>query len=408
MRTQTRLLIAAGMTLALLTGASGPAVANPSTPHPRAWQETLDAIHDAGMAGAFAEVRDGRHVWRGAAGVADVDTGRPMRPGFQHRVGSITKTFTATVILQLAGEGRLGLDDPIGRFVPDLVPDDLATGVTVRMLLNHTSGIADYDTVLFPDLAAMERLRHVTIPPSRLVALGLSEPRTGAPGERWSYSNTNYILAGVILERITGRSAESEFARRIIRPLGLRNTYLPGRSPYIRGPHSEGYVPWPDGTLRDFSVYNMSWTWTAGALVSSASDLNRFYRALLGGRLLRPAQLAQMKTTVPIAPGQQDGGYGLGIAGGRLGCGIEAWGHDGLVIGYYAMSYHAPTVDRHVSYGDNMAFYGPPDHPVDQLRNAFWPDVLCGAADAVHATGSSPGVFAPDRGFLADRAFCSW
>jgi D-alanyl-D-alanine carboxypeptidase len=388
-----RVLLGAGTALVLLVGGAGPAGAQQH----RALQAALDAIRDAGMVGAFAEVRDGRRTWRAATGLADVDTGRPMRPGFQHRVGSITKTFTATVVLQLVGEGRLGLDDPIGRYVPDLVPADLGAGVTVRMLLNHTSGIADYDTVLFPDTAAMERWQRETISPAQLVALGLAEPRTGEPGARWSYSNTNYILAGVILERITGRSAEGEFARRIIRPLGLANTYLPGRSPYLRGPHSAAYVPWPDGTLRDFSVYNMSWTWTAGALVSTAADLNRFYRALLAGRLLRPAQLTQMKTTVPMVPGQQEGGYGLGIAGGRLACGVEAWGHDGLVIGHYAMSYHAPAVDRHLSYGDNMAFYGPPDHPVDQLRQAFWPVVLCGGDETARGTGPAPGSFAPDR-----------
>jgi D-alanyl-D-alanine carboxypeptidase len=222
--------------------------------------------------------------------------------------------------------------------------------------------------VLFPDEAGFLRWQRETITPARLVAIGLAEPRTGAPGERWSYSNTNY----------TRRSAESQFTQRIIRPLGLRDTYLPGRSPVLRGPHAKGYVPWSDGTLRDFSTYNMSWTWTAGALVSTVADLNRFYSALLGGRLLRPAQLRQMQTTVPFRPGQVGAGYGLGISGGHLACGVEAWGHDGQVIGYYAMSFHAPALDRHVSYGDNLTFFAPPGNPVDLLRQEFWAAALCG------------------------------
>ncbi|MFI6160247.1 serine hydrolase domain-containing protein [Micromonospora haikouensis] len=362
---------------------SGPAT-GPGATAGRLPADALDAgigaITDAGMVGVFAEARDGRDRWRGASGIADLDTGRPMRPGFQHRVGSITKTFVAATLLRLAGEGRVALDAPLGRYLPEYA----VPGVTVEMLLNHTSGIGDYDTVLFTSGYDVERLRFTTFTPDQLVRIGLGEPRTGAPGAGFAYSNTNYILAGLVVERVTGRGAADEVHRRVIRPLGLHQTYFPGRRTRIAGPHSEAYLPWYDGQLRDFSVANMSWAWTAGALVSTAADLNRFFRALLGGRLLRPAELARMRTTVPLDPAQPEaGGYGLGLLwlalpGGRF------WGHDGAVFGHATISLHAPDGSRQVTLGTNVTHYqvpGQPD-PIGAATGAFLVTALSGAVTA--------------------------
>jgi D-alanyl-D-alanine carboxypeptidase len=162
----------------------------------RLLQQRLEAMHTAGMPGVLAQVRDRDHSWNLAAGVADIDTGRPVRPQVRQRIGSITKTFVATTILQLVGEHRVDLDAPIVRYLPDVVPGELGRQVTVRMLLNHTSGIGDYAPVLFADPAAVEALRFRTIPPRELIGIGLSQPATNEPGERWSYSNTNYIILG--------------------------------------------------------------------------------------------------------------------------------------------------------------------------------------------------------------------
>ncbi|TDB82185.1 serine hydrolase [Micromonospora sp. KC721] len=325
----------------------------------------LSAVTDAGMVGVFAEARDGGCRWRGASGLADVDTGRPMRHFFQHRVGSITKTFVATTLLQLVGEGRLALDAPIGRHLPQYAVD----GVTVEMLLNHTSGIGDYDTVLFTSGEDVERHRYTTFTPDQLVRLGLAAPRTGTPGERFDYSNTNYILAGLLIERLTGRPATEEIDRRVIRPLRLTDTYFPGRRTRITGPHSAAYLPWYDGNLRDFNVTNMSWAWTAGALISTSADLNRFFRALLGGRLLRRAELARMRSTVPLVPEQPEaGGYGLGLY--WLGLpGGPYWGHDGLVFGHSTISLHSPDGTRQVTLGSNVTHYAAPGAP-DPIADA--------------------------------------
>ncbi|MGC4804869.1 serine hydrolase domain-containing protein [Micromonospora sp. DT233] len=339
------------------------------------------------MVGVFAEVRDGRDRWRGASGVADIDTGRPMLPGVRHRVGSITKTFVAATLLQLVGERRVSLDAPIGRYLPEFA----VAGVTVEMLLNHTSGIGDYVSVIFPTAEDILEKRYTTFPPRQLVRGGLDAPRTGTPGEKHSYSNTNYILAGLIIERVTRRSATDEVHRRIIRPLGLRDTYFPGRRPRIAGPHSAAYVPWYDGELLDLSVSNMSWGWTAGALISTAADLNRFYRALLGGRLLRPAELARMRTTVPMLPEDPDAaGYGLGLYWLALPQG-RAWGHDGLVFGHSTISLHSADGSRQVTLGTNVTHYalpGQPD-PIAQAVAAFVVTALTGTGSASARTATA-------------------
>jgi D-alanyl-D-alanine carboxypeptidase len=393
--------IAAGATaLVVLSAAPAGAVTPRPVPPPpdraAALQAALDAVHEAGMPGLLAEVRDGATTWRGATGVADVTSGAPMRPWFEHRIGSLTKTFVATALLQLVGEGRLGLDDPVGRYVGDLLPADLATQVTVRMLLQHTSGIGDYPVALLRSLDDLERYRTETLSPQRLVALGLALPRANAPGAGFFYSNTNYILAGLIIEKVTGRPVEAEVAGRITLPLGLVHTYFPGTYPYIIGPHSRGYVPWTDGSLRDFSVYNMSWAWTAGAIISTMSDLNGFYAALLSGRLLRPDLLAEMLAVVPENPADPTGtGYGLGIVRYRTTCGA-AWGHGGGGLGYGTQTLRAADGTREVSVADNMTLYEPAGTvgPIDVALNRFLLLALCGTTGA----GAARRLFPPDAG----------
>jgi D-alanyl-D-alanine carboxypeptidase len=366
--------------IAALIAPAAPAVAAPPDQTGRILQEKLDAVHAAGMPGAFAEVRDGRRTWTPTTGVADVATGAPVRDGFQHRVGSITKTFVATTVLQLTGERRISLDAPIGRYLPELVPADLGRQVTVRMLLNHTSGIGNYTEVLLATPDDIVAVGSRTYTPQELARIGLSAAPTNAPGAGWSYSNTNYILAGLIIEKVTGHSYRSEVSRRILKPLGLRDTYFEGSDPDIRGPHLSAYVPWTDGELRDFTHYGMSWAWAAGEIVSTAHDLNVFYRALLTGRLLSPALLAQMQTTVAEDPENPDaGGYGLGLYWVQLPCG-RFWGHDGGTIGHQTISWHSADGNKQVSYAHGMAGYQVPE--IDEALAGFLITALCGAGTA--------------------------
>ncbi len=374
-------MIIAGATL-IATPATA-AVAAPADDTGRVLQSLLTAEHDAGMPGVFAQVRDGRRTWNLAAGTADLTTGRPARPWMRQRVGSITKTFTATTVLQLVSERRLRLDAPVARYLPRLIRGELGRQVTVRMLLNHTSGIGDYDTALITDAASIEALRTRTVSPAELVRIGLAQPPTNEPGAAWSYSNTNYIILGLLIEKVTGHRYADEVHRRIVAPLHLRHTYLPGTDPYIRGPHMAAYIPWTDGTLRDFSVFNMSWAWSAGELISTAGDLNRFYRALLTGRLLDRRMLRQMTTTVPFDPATpQAGGYGLGIYWVATPCG-PAWGHNGGVIGQTTDSYHSVHGRRQVTVAQNLNFNM--SEEIGQAHGAFLTAAMCGTQPRTRA-----------------------
>ncbi len=342
-------------------------------------QELLTAEHMAGMPGVFSEVRIDRHRIGLAAGFADVDSGRPVRPWFRHRVASITKTFVATVVLQLAGEGRLRLDDPIAHYLPEH-----ATGpITIRQLLNHTSGLGNYTNAILQTADDLINVGQRTYRPQELVQIVLNMPPTGPPGGAFSYTNSGYIFLGLLIEKLTGRGYADEVHRRILRPLGLDDSYFPGRQPHIRGPHSEAYVPWIDGGLRDFSVYNMTFLWAAGELISTPHDINRFYRALLDGRLLSPRLLREMQTTNPFDPANPDAaGYGLGLLWIGLPGGVRAWGHDGGAIGHTTLSLHA---SRDLTMAENMTFYSAPGqvHPIDIARAQF---VLATLAVAVPAT----------------------
>jgi D-alanyl-D-alanine carboxypeptidase len=381
--------VALSLVLALVAPAAPATAAPPEPARGAALQALLEAEHAAGMPGLYAVVRDGHSSWGVAAGTADVRTGTPPRPWFRHRVGSITKTFVATTVLQLVGAGRLRLDAPIGTYLPDLVPGDVGRQVTVRMLLQHTSGIGNYTDTVEPTIEGLEALRKRTVTPEELVAQGLALPPTNTPGAGWSYSNTNFVILGLLVERVTRHSMESEVGRRILRPLGMRGTYFPGTDLYIRGPHDHAYIPEQNGALHDFTVFNMSWAWAAGALISTPSDLNHFYRALLTGKLLSPGLLAQMETTVPVDPAHPEaGGYGLGLFWLQLPCG-RFWGHNGAVIGQSTVSLHSIDGRRQVTLAENLNNYPVPS-PIDDARNAFLIEALCGPGAS--RTARLPGM----------------
>ncbi|GIF11346.1 serine hydrolase domain-containing protein [Actinoplanes teichomyceticus] len=282
-----------------------------------------------GFPGALAVVRDERgHVRKPTAGVARIGTGRPVPADGQVRIGSNTKTFVAVVVLQLVAEHRVRLDDPVERYLPGLLH---GRKVTVRQILQHTSGLANYtEHMPLNDLAI--RYRHFQ--PRELLEIGLAQPDTFAPGTSWAYSNTNYIVAGLLVEKVTGRPLAGEITRRVIRKAGLRHTYFPADGEtWIRGRHPQGYLRQEDGELVDITDLDPSWGWAAGQMIGTPSDLNAFFSALLDGKLLPAAQLAEMRRTVAtdMWPGAR---YGLGLISSPLSCGGVAWGHGGDIPGY--------------------------------------------------------------------------
>ena len=259
----------------------------------RTLQPALEAVVGAGAPSALAYVDDGRPrhgVWAGAAGVVDVHSRRPLRADARFRAGSNTKTFVATVALQLVDEGRLSLSDSVERWLPGILP--YGPSVTVRQLLNHTSGIPDNS--LAPDIEIYKGDPLRVWQPHELVALVADEPQQFPAGTSWSYTNTGYTLLGMIIERASGRDLGWEVERRIIQALRLSDTSFAVRSPYLDGHFAHGYSldydndlhPLP-GTLRDMTVRTPSSIWASGNLISTMPDLGRFFRACA-----RPAAVA--------------------------------------------------------------------------------------------------------------------
>ncbi|MEW9579077.1 serine hydrolase domain-containing protein [Bacillus toyonensis] len=286
-----------------------------------------------GYPGILAKTSEGGKTWGYAAGIADLRTKKPMKTDFRFRIGSVTKTFTATVVLQLAGENRLNLDDSIEKWLPGVIQGNGydAKQITVRQMLNHTSGIAEYSKSKEADFTNPKRMYTA----EELVKIGLSAPPDFAPGTGWSYSNTGYVLLGILIEKVTGNSYAEEIENRIIEPLELSNTFLPGNSSVIPGTkHARGYVQ-PDGAseLKDVTYYNPSIGSSAGDMISTADDLNKFFSSLLGGKLLKEQQLKQMLTTVPTGIAEI-GRYGLGIYETKLPNGVSIWGHSGGIPGF--------------------------------------------------------------------------
>jgi D-alanyl-D-alanine carboxypeptidase len=289
---------------------------------PAGLQQAADQMVADGVPGVIIMTRRGQQVSDVVAGLADKATGQPMQAQDRVHIGSITKTFVATVVLQLAAEGRLSLNDSVQRWLPGVIAGhgyDPAR-ITIRQLLQQTSGIRDYlDDPEFQTVKALEK----TWQPQQLVDIAL---RLGPPVHGWLYSNTNYILLGMLIQKVTGQSPITEISRRILVPLGLRGTSFPLTSTAIPSPYAHGYYGSQDVT----NVENPSSAWTAGAMISTVGDVATFYRALLTGRLLPPAQQRELLTTIPV----DDTGelfaehYGLGIYSVQLSCGT-AWGHDG-------------------------------------------------------------------------------
>ncbi|CAM5258470.1 Serine hydrolase OS=Streptomyces antimycoticus OX=68175 GN=SSPO_027500 PE=4 SV=1 [Streptomyces antimycoticus] len=311
-------------------------------------REVARTLEDAGFIGLTVEVRDGHRRIHARAGEAELNTGRPVPFGAHYRAASVTKSFVATVVLQLVAEGRLSLSDPVDKWLPGVVSGNGNDGrrITVRNLLQHTSGIHNYD---YSDdtgdsAADFDRTRFDHVSPEQVVAGAMKHrpdfPPAPAddPEPDWNYSNPGYVLAGMIIQKVTGRASPEEVRDRIIRPLGLTGTYEPGDDPRLKAPYAHTYQRFPgSGTWTDTTLRNVSWGGAAGSLISTDRDLDRFFTALLGGRLLPPAQLAEMRRTVPVGPNFEvafpHAQYGLGMMRQPLSCGGYRWGHGGDLEG---------------------------------------------------------------------------
>ncbi|MDT3398730.1 serine hydrolase domain-containing protein [Streptomyces sp. B1866] len=349
---------------ALACGLTGPvSAAGPvraASPGGPALQRDTDAVVRAGTYGAAVELTTPEGTATAHGGVADRRTGRPMRPWDRYRAGSTVKTLVAAVTLQLVAEGRLSLDGTVDRWLPGAVHGNGNDGrrITLRHLLQHTSGLRGYTGVreVFPVGYSARgyfahRFDHHT--PEEFVAAATRYPPRFAPGTDWAYSNTNYVLVGMIIEKAAGRTWRDEVRDRLIGPLGLRETSLPADSPVLPAPFAHGYQTFAeDGLEADTTLFNGTGADAAGDLVTTPHDVNRFFTALLGGRVLRPAQLAEMLRPRPL-PGEPGRGYGLGIETTPLSCGGLAWHHGGNALGYSSENAVSPDGRRAVTVSTN-------------------------------------------------------
>jgi D-alanyl-D-alanine carboxypeptidase len=309
--------------------------------------------------------------WSGTFGTAELGKQVPMSLKDHLRIGSNTKTMTSTVILQLVEEGRLKLNDKIGKFIPG-VPN--GSKITIRELSEMRSGLYSYSFDRGFN-ATLDRNPKKAWTPAELLKIAFAHKPNFAPGTAYEYSNTNIVLLGVLIEKLTGTTASEAFQERIFEPLGLTETELPVRTNWhLPNPHSQGYqfgtnvetidsyaVPEArlpealDGTLKplDQTDANPSWGFTAGGAISTPGDLATYVKALVGGGLLgKKMQRLRLNSIRPIVPGQKSGiGYGLGIV--RFA--PHVYGHDGQIPGFSTfMVYNSKTHDT-IIIGCNLA-----------------------------------------------------
>ncbi|MFB7619985.1 serine hydrolase domain-containing protein [Kitasatospora sp. NPDC056181] len=319
-------------------------------------QKMIEEIVESGFVGVQLRVNDEQGEWVGSAGVRELGRSARTLTDGHFRIGSTTKNFVATSVLLLVAEGRIGLDTPADDYVPGF---GLDRRITVRMLLQHTSGIFNHTGELNEDGTFEPGVpwrgkewvenRFRTYQPEELVRLSLSKPARFAPGTRWSYANTNYVLLRLVVEKVSGRPFAEELRRLVLAPLGLTGTVAPGTSPEIPEPHNHCYYRYDDaGQERtvDITRENPSWISAGGDMISTTRDLHTYFSALMGGRLLPAGLLAEMRTPEATV------GYGLGVFAQDLGAGAgTVFHHNGGMAGSGALMYSSPDGGRTLTAG---------------------------------------------------------
>jgi D-alanyl-D-alanine carboxypeptidase len=327
-----------------------------------------DSLAETATPGALVGIwYPGRGTWLHAAGIGDLATAAPVTLDDHLRIASITKTFVATVVLQLADEGQLGLDDTLDAYIP-VVPD--AGNITLRQILAMSAGI--YDFVRDPEIAEGYNADPLMAfePEDALDIIQASTPDF-SPGEKVQYSNSNYLLLGMIIEQVTGQSAEDAITARVIEPLGLTQTSFP-TTPEMPDPFAHGYgLDEVDGALPDFTRSNPAVPWTSGAMISTLEDLNTWARALGTGALLSEAIFQERLAWGVLAETPMHVSYGLGILNVN---GLV--GHNGGIPGYSSWMVYDPEADATLVVVTTRAGSegGTSDPIFTQLASRIFPD----------------------------------
>ncbi|MFD6109574.1 serine hydrolase domain-containing protein [Streptomyces yangpuensis] len=289
-------------------------------------------MREAGVPGVIVGLwAPGKGSYVKAFGVADKATGAPMRTDFNTRIGSQTKTFTVTALLQLVDQGKVGLDDPIGDYISGVPGGNL---ITLRQLAGMRSGLFNYsEDPDFDKAFTSDPDRRFT--PQQLLEYSFKHPVQFAPDAKFQYSNTNLILLGLVIEKVTGRPLAEVIDQDVVAAAGLRRTFFPTGSEFP-APHAQGYTDQTaSGKVEVSTDWDPSWAWAAGAMISDLENLRSWARTLATGTLLTPETQAQrLKTTSVGIPGA---GYGLGLFN------VQGWiGHNGSLPGYESLGVYLP------------------------------------------------------------------
>lgn len=345
--------IAVALTAAMaLAGCSGQAPAATSTPTPTegdefpaataaALQAALDDTRGDQFAGVVARVVTADGTWTGSSGAAVPDGDTPPAPDDHTRIGSLTKTMTATILLQLVEEGLVSLDDPISKYVPDS-PNGAAT---LRQLADMTSGIPSYSLDPAWESLYFGDPYHV-FTPQDLVDASKTIPVDGAPGETWKYSNTNYVLLGMVIEQVLEQPIADVFEERLFEPLGMTDTVYPDGTAEIDDPHLVGLTNQrnPTGPTEDATDWSPSFASTAGEVVSTLDDLTLWAHALFTGEgVLDEATQQLRRDSILSSPPPNDAESGYGIGWGERADGW--WGHSGTIPGFTTSVFHSYDED---------------------------------------------------------------
>ncbi|MFC9470214.1 serine hydrolase domain-containing protein [Streptomyces coelicoflavus] len=376
MRARTHSVLAASVVLALAAGPlAAPAFAAPPAPASRsadrkgpaeeALRAAIAGLPNQYATAALVRVRTPGGDWHGTSGVRDLASARSAHPDARFRAGSITKVVTAATVLRLAARDEIDLDAPVQSYLPDLFTPEFEHPISVRHLLNHTSGIKPGDS-FGDDFAEVYAHRYETLTPQRLAASAIAKgPEDFVPGKQQQYLNINYTILGLLIEKVTGRSYASEATRLVLRPAGMHHTYFPGTDPRIRGPHNRGYqaVERPDGTTRpvDVTEWNQADRWAAGDMISTTAVLERLLKKLFRGKIVPQPELEEMFTTP------------AGVPGATLSAGLEYqeadgqafWCKSGARYGYSAFIGGTRDLSRTLVYSVNSTdAKGPGHNPV--------------------------------------------
>ncbi|RZL78902.1 MAG: class A beta-lactamase-related serine hydrolase [Rhodococcus sp. (in: high G+C Gram-positive bacteria)] len=315
----------------------GESAVQPAGPDVQLTETIPKAMEQAAIPGAIVGVwQDDAAPYVQAFGVRDTATGDPMAPDLFMRIGSVTKTFTTTAVLQLVDQGKVGLDDPIDRYVPGVPNGDT---ITIRQLAAMRSGLPDYTDVVIPALPSQPQRQWT---PQELLEISFSRPPLFAPGAEFDYCNTNTTLLGLVVEKASGQQLDTYIAEHITRPENLDHTSVP-TSAAFPSPHAQGYTKTPDGATVDATDWNPSWGFGAGNMISTLDDLRVWARDLAEGTLLSPATQRE-REQFQLAPSEGTGSlYGLGVEY------QNGWiGHNGNIAGYQTYAYYLPPEGKTV------------------------------------------------------------